>query len=356
MINNPINPNAPTLNKKDNEDFSLFTVFFYVCMFLGLYVIINNILLMINNPEDIMYWLSMHSFTSLQLMIDTIIVIFVYTSLTNKLSKKFIFGTLFLLLYLNDKKYMVSISEAMVNLNVYWGLFRTGEGNTVTSFQYARITFVIIGLFTGVIGTFFLKRSILKVFVFIFTVAVYTSSVFLHYYVSFKPSLDASKTIGEQMAVVETSSNPLELCKYTNYKCYLMKKGEPYTYGEIRKQNLTTSVKFPDEKLAKEELDQVITKGINSLFENDNQKKYFHERTFNAKNFRAIVFNITRVDKEHVLVIQDNKEASRVTETYLLALNLYSYIFLFFWISMLTYMYNVHKNMNKKIKIEKLIA
>ena len=340
-------------NKK--EEFSLYTIFFYMSCCLGLSVFGKYIYSSIITPADIGYWIGQYSFMSIQTLLDTTAIVLLYVSIKNRLSWRFVIGTFFLMFYLNDIRYIVKIHHMISNLNMYWGIFRTGEGGTVTTLQYARITIITIIFSISLISTFFLRRTLLKTFVLIMAVAVYCSSVFIHYYVAFKPSKDASVSIGQQMSMVEYSSNPIELCKYTKYNCTIVKRGEVYNNGVLGKMNLSTSVNAKDIQVSLNELNKIINEGIQKMFNSKNNENYFHEGAFNASLFRAVVFNIKKINEETVLVIQDNKTMSRITETYLFLLNLYSYLFLLFWASSLKYLYKVHMNMNKNNKIEKLI-
>lgn len=344
-----------SINVKKKEDFSIFSIIYYICFFLGLSVFVKYIYSSIVTPEDIGYWISQYSFMSIQTLLDTATVVLIYVALKNKLSFKFIIGSFLLMFYLNDIRYIVKIHHMISQLDLYWGVFKTGSDGTVTTLQYARITLISIAFTIGFVSTFFLKRSLLKFFVFIMSVAVYVAVVFLHYYVAFKPSKDAAVSIGEQMSMVEFSADPMKLCKYTEYNCHLIKKGETYSQGILRKQNLATSVNAKDMQVSVDELNKVINEGIKQMFANEGQNKYFHEGTFNAALFRAVVFNIKKIDADTVLVIQDNKTMSRVTETYLILLNIYSYVFLLFWACSLRYLYKIHMNLNKNNRIEKLI-
>lgn len=347
--------NIKDMSEKKNEEFSLFIVTYYIFCFLGLSVFVKYIYSSIVSPQDIGYWISQYSFMSIQTLLDTATIVLIYVSFKNKLSLKVILGSFFLMFYLNDIRYIVKIHHFISQFDLYWGIFKTGADGTVTTLQYARITIITIAFISGIISTFFLKRSLLKFFVFIMTIAVYIAVIFLHYYVAFKPSKDAVVTIGEQMKMVEFSSNPMELCKYTEYNCHIVKRGEVYNKGVLRKQNLATSVNAGDMQISINELNKVINSGINQIFENKKETKFFHEGTFNANLFRAVVFNIKKIDDNTVIVIQDNKTMSGVTETYLFLLNLYSYIFLFFWAYSLKYLYIVHMKINMKNNIEKLI-
>lgn len=339
---------------KDKE-FSLYTLFFYISCILGVSVFIKYFYASYQTPDDIGYWFGQYSFMSIQALLDTVTIVLLYVAIKNKLSLKFIIGTFFLFFYLNDLRYIVKIHHFISNLDLYWGVFKTGDDGTVTTLQYARITLISIAFVMAMISTFFLKRSLLQIFVFIVSVAILISVILLHYYVAFKPSKEASVSIGEQMTMVEYSSNPVALCEYSGYICNTIKRGDKYNYGKLRKQNLATSVNSKDIQISINELNKIINDGVQYIFENEEEKKYFHEGSFNANLFRAVVFNIRKLDNDTVLVILDNKEMSRSTETYLGLLNFYCYLFILFWGLSFRYLYRVHKNMNKKGQLDKLL-